>query len=158
MNRPVDFLNDEPRLELDPDSVQACIGVLDSLSEFPVPGGSLEIAFVDVEGCCRLHDAFFADPDPTDVMTFPGDPEDGHAGDVAICPAVAAEASGENATTFREELTLYLVHGWLHLAGLDDQDEDGRAEMRRAEAILMDRLVSRNALLACRWNAPAGSP
>ncbi len=158
MSRSVDFLNEEPRLELEPDSVRACIAVLDRGPEFAVPPGSLEIAFVDLEACCRLHGAFFGDPDPTDVMTFPGDPEDGHAGDVAVCPAVAAKACRENGTTFPEELTLYLVHGWLHLAGLDDRDEDGRAGMRRAEALLMERLAAGGALLACRWSPPAETP
>ena len=39
-----------------------------------------------------------------------------------------------------EELTLYLVHAWLHLAGLKDLDEEDRHKMRGAEAEQMEAL------------------
>lgn len=152
MNRIVDSVVEEPRLWLDPESVRTCIAALDACPEYSVPAGGLEVAFVDLEACSRLHAGFFGDPDPTDVMTFPGDPEDDHAGDVALCPAVAAGSFPENGTTFREELTLYLVHAWLHLAGLDDREEADRASMRQAEALLMERLATGGALLDCRWD------
>ena len=73
-------------------------------------------------------------------LTFPGDPDDNHAGDIAICPFIAAKAAGRENTPFAVELTLYLVHAWLHLAGLDDREEDQQAEMRRAERQLMEHL------------------
>jgi probable rRNA maturation factor len=34
---------------------------------------------------------------------------------------------------FSRELSLYLVHGWLHLAGYDDRKDSDRAKMREAE-------------------------
>ncbi|MEC7230880.1 MAG: rRNA maturation RNAse YbeY, partial [Verrucomicrobiota bacterium] len=34
---------------------------------------------------------------------------------------------------FSRELSLYLIHGWLHLAGYNDRIESDRAEMRNAE-------------------------
>ena len=33
---------------------------------------------------------------------------------------------------------LYLIHGWLHLAGYDDRRDDDRAAMRRAEQEALD--------------------
>jgi probable rRNA maturation factor len=38
------------------------------------------------------------------------------------------------------ELTLYLVHGWLHLAGLDDLTPRGRRAMRSGERRLLAAL------------------
>lgn len=150
--RAVEVLNQDMRLDLEEASVVACLAALDEAGQFGVPDGSLDVAFVDEEACSRLHGAFFGDPEITDVMTFPGEAEDGHSGDIAICPAVAATAHIQSGLPFREELTLYLVHAWLHLSGLDDKTDPGRAEMRLAEDRLMRQLRARDALLAAVWN------
>jgi len=151
MMREVSLINGEPSLRIVSSSVEACIHCLDELDKFPVEDGSIEVAFVNVSDCCQLHADFFNDPDPTDVMTFPGYPEDNHAGDIAICPHVAAEACREEGTTFREELTLYLVHAYLHLSGLRDDTDPERAQMRLAEEVAMARLSETNSLLECDW-------
>ncbi|MGC9450398.1 MAG: rRNA maturation RNase YbeY [Oceanipulchritudo sp.] len=151
MKRKTEAVVGDMRLSLSPGSLEACIRALDEEPAFRVPPGSLEVAFVDEVGCRRLHSAFFGDPELTDVMTFPGDPEDGHAGDIAVCPAAAAACAGPG-TPFREELTLYLVHAWLHLAGLRDDNESGRAGMRLAEAALMGSLRNKGAILEASWN------
>ena len=143
----------DKRLELDGISLRKCIAILDSNSDFPVPEGSLEIAFVSPRECSQLHKRFFNDPEITDVMTFPGDPEDQHAGDIAICPEMAFTACRERGLAYQEELSLYLVHAWLHLAGFDDQEDVSRKEMRQAESVLMTRLIEESALLSCSWNS-----
>lgn len=38
------------------------------------------------------------------------------------------------------ELLLYIVHGTLHIAGMDDQDDDDRAAMRDAEQHILSGL------------------
>jgi probable rRNA maturation factor len=40
----------------------------------------------------------------------------------------------KSAAAFSTELTLYVVHGWLHLAGYDDLQPAKKRVMRRAEA------------------------
>jgi len=35
-------------------------------------------------------------------------------------------------------LSLYLIHGWLHLLGFDDIEEEDRKIMRREESRVMD--------------------
>ena len=152
MMREVSLYNGEPSLRIDSSSVEACIHCLDDLDKFPVREGSIEVAFVNLPDCCQLHGDFFNDPDPTDVMTFPGDPEDDHAGDIAICPHVAVDACREEGTTFQEELTLYLVHAYLHLSGLRDDTDPARAQMRLAEEVAMAHLGKANSLLECNWS------
>jgi hypothetical protein len=98
--RLVDVLNEDSRLTVADPSVLKCVAALDEFDNGSVPSGSLGIAFVGEAACSRLHADFFGDPDITDVMTFPGDPEDRHAGDIAICPAVAATATVESKTAF----------------------------------------------------------
>ena len=152
MKRSIEARISDIQLLLDEASLQDCLRALDQQEAFPVPSGSVEVAFVSEEECCRLHDQFFGDPEATDVMTFPGDPEDNHAGDIAICPWVAHSACLESKLSFSEELTLYLVHAWLHLSGLDDKDEVGRSEMRKGESVLMEYLSRQGALLRCSWS------
>lgn len=152
MTRQVALMVEDDRLRLDPSSFERCVAGLDRSESFPVPIGTLEVAFVDEARCSQLHEDFFDDPEVTDVMTFPGDPGDDHLGDIAICPSVAAEAAAREGLPFAEELTLYLVHAWLHLAGLRDDDADARSEMRRGESTLMDELRKAGALLDCAWS------
>lgn len=54
---------------------------------------------------------------------------------------------------FSAELTLYLVHGWLHLAGHDDLDPLKKRAMRRAEARAMKLLARERCLPMFRLSA-----
>ena len=49
---------------------------------------------------------------------------------------------------FATELTLYLVHGWLHLAGYDDLKPALKRRMRAAEARAMGLLSAAGAVPA----------
>ena len=120
-----------------------------------VGGAHVGRPFVGEKECRRLHETFFQDPEVTDVMTFPGEEEDQHAGDIAICPAVAAACSG---SLFARELTLYLVHACLHLAGFRDQDEGSRRAMRRAEGIILSHLHRTGGILVAEWKDYPASP
>jgi len=55
------------------------------------------------------------------------------AGEIIVSVALARSRAAELGETFSRELSLYLVHGWLHLAGYDDRKESDRAKMREAE-------------------------
>lgn len=149
--RPVEQLVSDPQLLLDEKSLIKCIRILDFSISSPLPKGSLHIAFVNPQECSQLHERFFDDPDPTDVMTFPGDPEDEHAGDIAICPHVAASSAKDLNMSFAEELTLYLVHACLHLAGMDDHTKTEQQQMRHHENLCMEALRKHNALLVATW-------
>ena len=152
MSRPVEASVEDPRLELGEGSVERLFHFLDTLDiPWSVAPGTLAVAFVGESRCAELHEAFFGDESVTDVMTFPGDPEDGHAGDLAICPAHAARQAPAYQQTFAEELTLYLVHGWLHLAGLDDREEEAIRAMRAAEDDLMRRIRAAGCTVAATW-------
>jgi probable rRNA maturation factor len=49
-------------------------------------------------------------------------------------------SAASHLAAFSAELTLYLVHGWLHLAGYDDLAPAKKRVMRRAEARAMELL------------------
>lgn len=152
MPRLVEATNEDPRLDLDLAEAERLFQVLDTI-ELPwkIPPGDLGVAFVAEASCRQLHADFFDDDSVTDVMTFPGDPEDEHAGDLAVCPAHAARQAPVFGEDFATELTLYLVHGWLHLAGLDDRSPETVAAMRAAEVQVIEKLREAGSLLKARW-------
>lgn len=95
------------------------------------------IHFVDTPRICELHAQFFDDPTPTDCISFPMDDpeEEGYKvlGDVFVCPATALNYVHAKGGDTYQELTLYVVHGLLHLIGYDDIDEEDRKDMRSEE-------------------------
>lgn len=74
-----------------------------------------------------------SDPSPTDVITFPGDPAMDFAGEICVSADRARSFSKRQGSDFSRELALYLVHGYLHLAGHDDTDPQAKRKMRQAE-------------------------
>jgi probable rRNA maturation factor len=81
----------------------------------------------------------------TDVLAFEDmevDRAEGvfRVGDVIICSQVAAREAQRRCRRTSEELLLYAIHGWLHLAGYRDKTEDQRAEMVQAEIRILAEL------------------
>lgn len=101
--------------------------------KFPICEGELSIAFVDDTTIGQVHADFMDDPSPTDVITFPADTSMESAGEIIVSVDHAVTRALELGERFSRELSLYLVHGWLHLAGYDDRSEADRLKMRAAE-------------------------
>ncbi len=108
--------------------------------QYTIPAGELSIALVDDLSIAQIHADFMDDPTPTDVITFPGDPAHDFAGEICVSVDHAIALSNELKLSVCEELTLYLVHGWLHLAGFDDIDPVNEKKMRAAEKEVMELL------------------
>jgi probable rRNA maturation factor len=140
------------------------------LTDRGVPSDSeLNVLYVDEETIASLNVRFLGHEGPTDVLSFPiedeiavprpppsgpnvlvsgpgrdGEDEDSMPtmlGDVLICPAVAARNAPEHAGTYDAELALLLVHGILHLLGLDHEDDGEAEEMEALERDLLARLA-----------------
>ncbi len=107
------------------------------------PPGELSLVFLSDSALAQLHATFLDDPTPTDVITFEGDPALGVAGEVCVSVDTAATYARQHRRDFATELLLYVVHGWLHLAGYDDLQPTKKRIMRRAEARAMDLLAKR---------------
>lgn len=97
----------------------------------------LTVAFVDEATMAELNATHMGETGPTDVLSFPldaaPDPAAGAGsprllGDVVICPSVArrhAVAPGG----YDAELALLVVHGVLHVLGMDHADAEEAAAM-----------------------------
>jgi probable rRNA maturation factor len=135
--RVVTIHNGHPRLRPDRRAATALIHTLDAhAGKFlgGCPPGELSLAFLTDASLARLHADFLDDPDVTDVITFAGDPAHGLAGEICISADAALRQTKAAKNNFSDELTLYLVHGWLHLAGYDDLAPRAKRKMRAAEA------------------------
>ncbi|HEX2099978.1 MAG TPA: rRNA maturation RNase YbeY, partial [Candidatus Synoicihabitans sp.] len=99
--------------------------------------------FLTDRALAKLHGDFLADPTTTDVITFEGEAAFGTAGEICVSVDTAATFARTHGEDFSRELTLYVVHGWLHLAGYDDLVPAKKRRMRAAEARAM-RLLERS--------------
>lgn len=128
--------------------------------------GDAQIAllFVTDEVISDLNAKFLGESGPTDVLSFPIEEDLGDLqrwpdvtttgpdrdvpaaeeaplllGDVVICPAVAARNAPEHTGTYEDELALLVVHGVLHVLGMDHADPGDAARMRARERELLER-------------------
>ncbi len=135
-----------PRLRIDRPALAAAVGRLDAAAgafKQGCPPGELSLAFMADAALARLHARYLGDASPTDVITFGGDAEHGLAGEICVSVDAAVRRVGSARSALSREITLYVVHGWLHLAGYDDRTAASKRAMRRAEARAM-RLLDRS--------------
>lgn len=134
-------INNQSSDLVDPEaSAIALFEALDASGTFPITGGELSIAFVSDAEIAQVHADFMGDPTPTDVITFPADALMESAGEIIVSVDHARSRAAELGEPFSRELSLYLVHGWLHLAGYDDRNETDRTAMRKAEQVALSIL------------------
>ncbi len=98
--------------------------------------GALEIAIVSEAEMRRQHAQWMDDDSTTDVLSFDlrETVEAGLVdGQLLVCGSVAKRRARSRKTDWRGELLLYVVHGCLHLCGLDDHNEHAAQQMHGLE-------------------------
>ncbi|MDR1528713.1 MAG: rRNA maturation RNase YbeY [Puniceicoccales bacterium] len=143
--RKIQIFNGVKWLNFSNGEIFALFNTLDS-SPFKISGGELSVAFLDKETMQNLHLKFSNDDTPTDVITFEGDPGMNFAGEICVSPDYAYGNCKTYGTTFSEELSLYLIHGYLHIYGLNDISPDEAKKMREGEHICMAQVKNAHAL------------
>ena len=78
----------------------------------------------------RLHRAFLDQTGPTDVLTF-------QHGEIFISVETAKRHARAFGNPLLRELQLYIVHGLLHLHGLDDRTQTGACKMEKMQAKIL---------------------
>lgn len=103
---------------------------------------ALTVVLTDDEALRHLNRTYRAMDRPTDVLSFPTDPDDTppgetpYVGDVIISINQAAQNASLRGMALADELALLAVHGTLHLLGFEDKTDEGAEAMRRAEVEL----------------------
>lgn len=140
------------------ESLVACFAFLDTLPVYRIGGGELSLVFLSDAALAQMHGEYCDDPTPTDVITFDGDAEMDFAGEIFVSIDRALAQAPHYGHSYAEELTLYLVHGWLHLAGLNDIEEADRARMRVAEREVMAALRAAGKVPVFAYTPAASAP
>ncbi len=121
----------------------------------------VSLLFVDEVTMAALNERFLHQEGATDVLSFPIEdesdrsgrsPDEGGTGpgsieadtdrlvllgDVVICPSVAARNAVDHGVTFDDEIALLVVHGILHLLGMDHEVDAEAERMERREQQLL---------------------
>lgn len=98
----------------------------------------VEVLLADDSTLRRLNRDFRGKNKPTDVLSFPAPSEQeggaaDYAGDIAISLTTAARQAGRFGHTLRDEVRILLLHGLLHLNGMDHETDAGEMAAREAE-------------------------
>lgn len=104
--------------------------------------GGISLLLTDDRKIRRLNREFRHKDKTTDVLSFPAPSGPGNgrprtAGDLAISMDTAARQAEEQGHALAAELRILVLHGLLHLAGLDHETDAGH--MARKEASLRRR-------------------
>ncbi len=166
MKRAVAIRNAHPRLTVPRAAVANAIALLDNSAGKFLGGcapGELSVVFLTDPALAQIHGDFMDDPTATDVITFEGDATAGLAGEICVSADTAWKYAGARLVrargraqdtplqdAFAAELTLYVIHGWLHLAGYDDLQPAKKRRMRAAEARAMKLLQAAKAIPSFR--------
>ncbi len=111
------------------------------LNEFGIINGEISIAIVDDSTIHNLNRQFLAHDCATDVLTFPDDRTDGDFlyGEIVVSSDTAQRISSEIGISAEGELLLYLIHGVLHLVGVDDLTDADARLMRKYEKQFLEQ-------------------
>ena len=148
-----------------PVNVERWSGLARSVLEAEGIGDDTEVSllFVDEAAIGALNERFLQVEGPTDVLAFPIEDDGDHSGrspdeggtgpgsiesdtspvvllgDVVVCPAVAARNAVDHGVTFDDEIALLVVHGILHLLGMDHEVDAEAERMELREQQLLSR-------------------
>ncbi len=111
--------------------------------------GAVDVLLTSDAVLKRLNRDFRGKNKPTDVLSFPS-PEEiaaDHAGDLAISLETAARQAAGYGHTLRDEVRVLMLHGLLHLSGMDHETDKGEMAAReialRRELHLPATLIER---------------
>jgi probable rRNA maturation factor len=93
----------------------------------------INVVLVSDARIAGIHRQFLSIEGPTDVITF-------RHGEIVISVDTAERQAKIFATSLNRELRLYVVHGLLHLAGLEDLTDRGFDEMADAQQQIVEEV------------------
>lgn len=88
---------------------------------------------VDHEEIQRLHMLYFGDEATTDVISFPYVKPTVVEGEIYVNYEYAVNFARTHDVPLEEEMFRYVIHGMLHVDGLDDQREEEYLRMKQKE-------------------------
>lgn len=129
----IDIQDRQSALQVDESRLESAIRKVASDHGFEV--GEVGIVIVDDSAIHQVNRDHLQHDYPTDVISFVFTAADGELeGEIIVSTDTALREASEGGWSAQDELLLYVIHGMLHLVGMDDVDPQLRREMRIAEA------------------------
>lgn len=118
--------------------------------------GEVDVLLAGDRTLRRLNREFRGKDKATDVLSFPADESiaEEHAGDLAVSLETARRQADEHGHELAVEVRVLLLHGLLHLKGMDHEVDGG--EMAQWETELRRKLRLPNGLIARAEGEPRG--
>ncbi len=146
----VDYAKPEYRKSAPAKEVSAFLKAV--CSEEGIDGAEFSVTFIDEEEMHGLNRQYRGIDDSTDILSFAA--QDGNdefafisgprrfrnLGDILICPEIFARNAEEFGVSFDEELHRLLIHGVLHLNGMDHKSNDASEPMLRHQEDILIKL------------------
>ena len=101
--------------------------------DFGFISAKLQITLMNEEELLDINKQFLQHEYYTDIITFDYSNEKILIGDLFISGNRCFENADEHITNAVEELKRYIIHGMLHLCGMDDKTDEKRLQMRERE-------------------------
>ncbi len=95
--------------------------------------GEIAYVFVNDEKILEVNRRYLQHDYYTDIITFDYCEGDVISGDLFISLDTVRTNAGQAGATYEEELRRVIIHGILHLCGIDDKGPGGREIMEAAE-------------------------
>ncbi len=131
-------VSDDQDISVDPSLLIAAAEQI--FIDFGFEKSELSIALVDDADIRVLNNQYLQHDYATDVISFVIDAtEKSIVGQLIVSTETAQRVATRIGVPLEHELMLYVVHGTLHLVGLDDLDDASAAKMRAAEADYLGR-------------------
>ena len=102
--------------------------------------GEISYLFCNDEKILEVNQEYLNHDFYTDIITFDYSQENTISGDIIISLQTVESNSQMYKTDFLEELHRVIIHGILHLSGLNDESEEEEKAMRNAENSALKRL------------------
>ena len=131
--------NEQSKYSLPEDALIAAVCAV--LADTPYAVGSVDVAVVDDRSMRQLNSQYLQHDWPTDVLSFVLEREASSLeGQIVVSIETAVREASRFDWSGDEELLLYVVHGALHLVGLNDKTAEETARMRTAETRYLQQL------------------
>ncbi|MEL6112830.1 MAG: rRNA maturation RNase YbeY [Pseudomonadota bacterium] len=106
--------------------------------------GSLCVLCTDDAAVRTLNARYRQRDKATNVLSFPGTPSRGHAGDIALGYETCAREAAERALPIGHHFAHLIIHGLLHLCGYDHIDAIDAVQMETLEIEILETLSIAN--------------
>ncbi|MFH1359545.1 MAG: rRNA maturation RNase YbeY [Candidatus Omnitrophota bacterium] len=138
------FANHQTKIRLNPNRIQRTLRKI--LKKERVTHAHLSVVFVTDQKIKSLNKKFLKKNRPTDVLAFDlREPSQKSRkvmnGEIIISTDTAKRNASIFKTTIENELTLYVIHGILHLLGFDDHAPRAMNQMRAKEQEMLRQLT-----------------